>query len=408
MRMMFKAFAKKLFGAKYERLKKTLLVYVIVFWSLHIAEFQIQIAPFILYLMVSTFTAGVMWQALSSEDNAANMKNMFMLPFEGREFVFSYVFALGAYTLLTKTAGLWVVVLAVSSWSSIEILGSILCAVNAILMTVCVYSQRKYWSMSLVWVGVVIAAIFLLWDCAIFLPMIAGNMLLSILFLLGADAYLFYVTDSRSNQAGRRQAGKSNGRYSVCRYLSRYLIAHKNYLINTVAMWGVGCVLPMFLGKMESLFVIPIGFAILSLNTPICILLSCDPALERAVHFLPGQKKAFCIPYCLFIFVCNMVADVIFLCSWQVQIGGVTGNMILVAVFFALQSAVGSVLLEWFYPIRGWKIENDLWHHPRKYIVPAAMLLVAGAVGTIPVIIPILMIMLVMEVIVLLFQCRRC
>ena len=160
-------------------------------------------------------------------------------------------------------------------------------------------------------------------------------------------------------------------------------MGHKNYLINTVAMWGVGCVLPVFLGKIESLSVMPVGFAILSLNTPLCILLSCDPALEQAIRFLPGQKRAFCIPYCLFLFLCNMVADAFFLCSWQLQIGGVTYAMVFVAVFFALQSAVCSVMLEWFCPVRGWKIENDLWHHPRKYIVPAAMLLIAGAVGTI-------------------------
>lgn len=82
--------------------------------------------------------------------------------------------------------------------------------------------------------------------------------------------------------------------------------------------------------------------------------------------------------------------------------------MILAAVFFALQSAVGSVMLEWFCPIQGWKIENDLWHHPRKYIVPAAMLLIAGAVGTIPVMIPVLITLLAIEVIVLLFQCQGC
>ena len=79
-------------------------------------------------------------------------------------------------------------------------------------------------------------------------------------------------------------------------------MAHKNYLVNTAAMWGVACVLPVLLGQMEARFVLPIGFAILSLNTPICILLSCDPALERAVRFLPGQGKTFCVPYCLFIF----------------------------------------------------------------------------------------------------------
>ena len=139
--------------------------------------------------------------------------------------------------------------------------------------------------------------------------------------------------------------------------------------------------LPFFLGALESQSVVPVGGAVLSLNTPLCILLSCDPALERAVRFLPGQKKAFLIPYGLFLFLCNMAVDVIFLCSWQIQMGGITVVMVLEAVCFALLSAAGSVLLEWFYPIRNWKIESDLWHHPRKYVVPAAMLLLAGVVG---------------------------
>lgn len=47
MKMMFKAVAKKLFGAKYEGLKKTMLVWLVVFWGIRIAGLQIQIAPFI-------------------------------------------------------------------------------------------------------------------------------------------------------------------------------------------------------------------------------------------------------------------------------------------------------------------------------------------------------------------------
>lgn len=52
MNMMFKAFAKKLFGEKYERLIKTLLICMIVFSGLRISGFRIQIAPVILYLTV--------------------------------------------------------------------------------------------------------------------------------------------------------------------------------------------------------------------------------------------------------------------------------------------------------------------------------------------------------------------
>ena len=336
MKMSFEVTAKKLFGVKYERLIRTLFLELVAFWGLHISGLRVEIAPFILYLMTVAFSAGVMWQTLSSDGNRANMENMLMLPFEGRTLVFSYVAALGAYTLLTKTAGLLAVFWAVGHWSWTEILGSLLCALAAIVAAACLY------------------------------PLRLGRM----------DAYAFYV-----QPASRGRAVKVYRRCSVRRYLFRYLMAHKNYLVNTAAMWGVACVLPLLLGQMEARFVLPIGFAILSLNTPICILLSCDPALERAVRFLPGQGRAFCVPYCLFIFGCNLAADIVFLCSWQIQLGGIGPLHALTAAAFALLSAVGSVLLEWYFPLRGWKIESDLWHHPRKYIVPAVMLLLAGLVS---------------------------
>jgi len=79
-----------------------------------------------------------------------------------------------------------------------------------------------------------------------------------------------------------------------------------------------------------------------------------------------------------------MSADMIFLCSLQIQNGGVTVFTIITAVCFAILSSISSVLLEWFYPIKSWKIENDLWHHPRKYVVPVVMLLLAAALGTLP------------------------
>jgi len=413
MKGMYRVFARKLFGVKYERLGKTLLVWLLVFYGLYLAGYQVRIAPFILYLMVSSFSAGVMWQALHSRDSADNMQNLLMLPFGEKHFIFSYVAVLGMYTILTKTAGLMAVVLAVCSWSGKELLGSVLCAVNAILMSACMYAESRGRRskgnpapgqllgkpvckiLSVVWVCAVLAGMVLLWDKVFFVPLLTGNILLAVLVLRGADAYSFYAP-----AGGKSRAVRGGRRTFVWRYLFRYLAAHPNYLLNTGVMWIAACVLPAFFSQMGGMgmSVMPIGFAILSLNTPICILLSCDPDLEQAVRFLPGQKKAFCMPYCLFIFLCNMAANTIFLVSWHLTAGGLRTdgmaaggfrswgaaaeiNVILTAVFFALLSAVGSVLMEWFYPVRGWKIESDLWHHPRKYIVPAIMLLLAGILG---------------------------
>lgn len=398
MKMTGKAFAKKLFGARYERLPRTLLMDVIVFWGLYTAGFQVQIAASVRILMINAFTAGVMWQALTSKDNAVELKTMLMLPQQPKEFVFFYVAVLGGYTVLTKTGLLLAVLLAVSAWKPIEMIGMVISMLHAVLMAAAAYCLRKYWYAGGFWAAAIMSAILFLGSRPWFGLLPLANSFVAILILWKADGYVFYRKESeKSHVIKQRKRG------SLWRYFFRYLSCHKNYLLNTAVMWCVALVLPYFFSEMAGLSVIPVGFAILSLNTPICILLSCDRDLEQAVRFLPGQKRRFCIPYCLFIFSCNMAADAIFLCSWQIQNGGITVLVIAGAVFFALQSAVLSVLLEWFYPIRGWKIESDLWHHPRKYVVPVVMLLLAGAVSSCPVPLPVLLGLLAVEIIVLLF-----
>lgn len=398
MKMTSKAFAKKLFGPKYEQLPRPLFIDMIVFWGLYIAGFQVQVAAPVRILMISAFTAGVMWQVLSSKDNITELRHMLMLPHRRREFVFSYVAALGTYTVLTKTGLLFAVLLAVSVWKPVEIMGMIICMIHAVLMAATVYFLRKYWYIGGIWTAAIVAAI-LFWGNRLWLILLLlVNALFAVLILLRADGYDFYQWESKKSHAIRQRKTAS-----LWLYFFRYLGCRKNYLLNTAAMWCAALVMPYFLRKVADLSVFPVGFAILSLNTPICILLSCDRDLEQAVCFLPGQKRHFFIPYCLFIFLCNTAADVIFLLSWQIQNGGVTVLMISGAVFFALQSAVLSVLLERFYPIRDFRIESDLWHHPRKYVVPMVMLLLAAAASVRPVLLPVLLVLLAVEIVALLF-----
>ncbi len=377
MNMMLKAFSKKLFGARYERLAQSLVIALIVYGGLALADFKLLIAPFVLYLTVTSFTAGVMWQALSSKDQADALQNMMMLPFAEQKFVFSYTAALGSYTIFTKTAALFAVLLSVTVWSKAELIGSILCTINAVLMAAALFSWQKNRYAAILWCSALLTAGILLSDSLWFLPMLTANIALAVTLLRHADPYSFY----RQEGSGSRKV-KEHRHCFILLYFFRYLQTHKNYLTNTAIMWCAACFLPLFFRQLDTniLFAVPVAFAILSMNTPVCILLSCDPGLEQAVRFLPCQKKLFCVPYCFFIFLCSMIADAIFLCSLQIQIGGVTVLMIAAAVFFALLSAVLSVLMEWFYPIRGWKIESDLWHHPRKYIVPAVMLFIAALI----------------------------
>ena len=367
--------SKQLFGAKYERIGKSLMSCLILFLAIYMAEIRAAIAPRILYLTATVFSAGIMWQALGSGQNADIFMGLFMLPFGNRSMTFSVVLTFSGYTLITKTFFVLALFFAVHEWSAVQVAVSLLCACNGCFMAAAWYTmtkRKKLLPNVLLWCGVMLLSIFFLQELVIFALIVIVSLLLSTLRLLMTDAYVFYRPVSAKLLIKR--TGRTG---SVLLYLLRYLITNKNYLLNTAGLCVIAVFLPFIFGQFKGMNVMPLGFAILCLNTPICILLSCDPNLEQAIRVLPGQASRFCTRYCLFIFLVNMAVSSVYLVSRQIRHGGVGGIEIITALIIALQSAILSVMLEWLRPIRSWKIENDLCHHPRKYLVPLSMLLIA-------------------------------
>ncbi len=400
-----KALLKQLFGAKYERVVKSLIACLILFLAAHTAGINMKIAPSILFLTATAFSAGAMWQALHSSGNADRMAGLFILPFANRGMTFSFVLAFAGYTLITITFPVLALFFAVHEWSILQIAVALLCACNGCFMAAAWYTmtkKRKLMPFVVLWCVGMLLAIFFVQKVMIFALVVLASLFLSLLRLLTADAYVFYRPAS-----SKLLIRHTKGTGSVLLYLLRYLMTNKNYLMNTAGLCVVGGILPMILGQFEGLNVMPLGFAILCLNTPICILLSCDPGLEQAVRVLPGQAGRFCTRYGLFIFSVNMAVSSVYLAVWQILHGGVGGMDIMATVLIALQSAFLSVLLEWFHPIRSWKIESDLWHHSRKYAVPLIMLLIAGLIGMWTVSIWVLLCIVIAEVLSLPFITRR-
>lgn len=399
-----KALSKQFFGAKYQSAGKSLLAAVILFIAIDAAEFQMEIAPFILYLTSTFFTGGVMWQMLTGKRHMEAMQGMFMLPFDNRSFVFSYVMVLGAHTLITKTLPIWALFFAAASWYPREIAIAVFCGCMACAVTAAGYRmcRKGLIVLPILWAAGILAVILLVRQDAAVLTTGAVSLLAAALYLAFADAYNFY-----SATVSKRAVQHTGHSGSVFVYLTRYLLANKSYLINTVGLCAIACFLPLLFGEFQGLNLFPIGLAILCLNTPICTLLSCDPDLEQAIRVLPGQAGRFCRRYCLFIFIVNGIVAGIYLSSWQIIHGGIGLAHAGTVLLFALQSAILSVILEWKHPIRGWKTESDLWHHPRKYLVPLAMLLMAAFVGIYPLVLGIWSAVLLIECGILLYTTRR-
>ncbi len=399
--IIFQNLGEQLFGAKYERAVNSLIACIILFLAIHTAGIEIEIAPSILLLTATAFSMGIMWQTLNSSGNADRMAGLFMLPFRNREMTFSLVLAL---------------FFAVHEWSVLQIAVSLLCACNscfsaaawytmkneASLQNETLFHRKKFLPVFILWGGAIFAPIFLVRETVIICFIAFISMLISFVRLMKVDPYIFYHPVS-----AKLLIKHTKGTGSIFLYLLRYLITNKNYLLNIAGLCVIAGVMPFLLGQFEGVNVMPLGFVVLCLNTPICILLSCDPGLEQAVRTLPRQAKRFYTNYCFFIFSVNMAVNSVYLISWQIGKGGVNSTEIITALIIALQSAVLSVLLEWFCPVRNWKIENDLWHHPQKYVVPLIMFLVAGLIGMWSINIWVLLCIVIAEVLSLSLVVRR-
>lgn len=389
MKVMMKAFAKQYFGAKYEGIAKSLTICVILFLAVYGTQLKVRIAPSVFYLTSTAFSGGIMAQILLGRRLMETMEGMFVLPFKNRDFVLACVFMLGSHTILTKTLPVWALFLAAGQLDGTEIITGILYGCMACLVTGAMYllwKKRNYW-LPLVWAAGIFTVI--LWPlCREMVALMAvASSLGALLYLRFADAYGFlHKTDPRPSF---RHTG---GRGSVFVYLLRYFTANKSCCLNTLGLCAAAALFPWLFGSVSGISGLPLGFALLCLNTPVCTILSGDPALEQALHILPGQSRRFCRKYGLFISMVNLMIYSIYLCSWQLinggLIGGASGSAAVTALWmalvFAFQSASLSVYLEWAHPIRGWKTESDLWHHPRKYIVPLLMLLAAALTGAWP------------------------
>ena len=353
MKMLINAFAKKLFGVKYERLIKSILLCGIMYLGLHSSGYKLTIAPFFLYITSAFFTFGVMWQALNSKDSAEYIKNLIMMPFSSKSLTLAFIGTLGIYAIFTKTLMVWAIMFAVCEFDITTTLFSVIAAILSILTSTLIYVM-------------------------VYVIKSRHNGAINHSEM---DGYIFY--DAAEAGESKKEMIKSHKSNLICTYLIRYLMAHKNYLINSVIIWGLACIIPTVVktSSNDEIFqkmIFFIGFGLVSINTPLTILVSCDPDLDRGIRCLPSGAISFFVPYGVFLFVNVCIAYTIYIISWSLQIGGITTPHIIIGLILALVNSALSIVMEWFFPLKNWKIESDLWHHPRKYVVPGIIILLAS------------------------------
>lgn len=323
---MLKINMKNFMGAKYERLPRNLVLWAILFAGIHASEIDLMISPTVLYLTTVFLTIGGFIQVLSADTTVESLQGQLMLPEDPIQFYSAVFLTTTLYIFLTKVGTLLIVYLSVNHFYPSNLIGMIAC-----------------------------------------------------FFISGFFIFPFAIhTEKKESSKDIIEHTRDNFIF----YILRYLISNKRYIINTLMIWTFGVLFSLMVGHYLSSNFISFGFVLMCLNTPLGIILSSDKNLYQQIQALPRQTNKVFLPYASFLFVVNIVSCIILLISWQIMIGHFSSIMLLNALLFSISSSLLTVVLEMKFPLLDWKIESDLWHHPRKYIVPVIMMLVAIILST--------------------------
>lgn len=374
MNNMFKVLSPKLFGKKYEKAIKSIIASIIIFFGMREIDYSITMSQKVLLFTNLFFSGTIMLQFFGSEDNARYLKGFFAMPFsDKRTFVLEYASAAGLYTLLTKSIFIFSLIFAFVEFSVCK---AVLLASHFIFVclgSMAVYAclrDKKILSLLLIAVGT--AMCFVLPEGYTAAAVFAAADIILAAVLCMTDPYRFMKY--RSKNAGKKSSVHSN-RFLVTKYILRYILSNKSYMISTLIIIAFISYLAKTMGDMNFKNSSILGMALMSVNTPLAIIVSSSRTLKKKLCSMPDKFRNFYLPYASVLFVFYIISYAILLGVLAVLGTKVTLLSIIAAVLFAVQASAVIIFLEDRYTLQKWSTESDLWHNPRKYVTP--LLLVA-------------------------------
>ena len=375
---MYKLLARKLLGEHYSSALKTVLIAVLIGYGMHGSGVVLPLAQSVLIITAICFSGTIVLQSLASKDNVRCLKGLFAMPHDDRKCLWEYAAAIGAYTLFTKAPLLLALMFAFMKLSLTDIVLFILCFLYALFGGFAAFGLfRRLPAVSLLIAAVPFAVAFLLpQPVPAMLALIVADLAVILVFsLLHLDA--FYVQESSKVQA--KHSSKAP-KLIVPRYIIRYMLSNKSFLVSTLFITGFGCFFAIMMEKQGFPMGCGIGLAFVSLNSPLATVVSSSRSLERKLKALPGKTVNFFVPYAAVVFCFDILIFAVFLTVYSLAGGAIDFRAFIAAGLFAVESAVCTALLEDHFPITKWKAEPDLWRNPRKYILPLILVLEAGLI----------------------------
>lgn len=290
-----------------------------------------------------------------------------------------YAAVMGLHVLFTKALLIYAMIFAFTEIRLLEIVvlfSSFIFVCFSAMLAFAFFQKKKLLSALVVIIAV--AMCFLLSKSPVSATVYLAVSAVYAIALFFVDPYSFMISQSSKNKNKSSKEVKGS-KLLVAKYIFRYITSNKSYLISPAIMLAfVSFMVYQFIdmGFNDGLI---IGLALITFNTPLAIIVSSSKGLHKKLDSMPNKIKSFYLPYGIFVFAFNLVFSVLLIIIASFLGSPINTKTIIAALIFPIQNAIGVVFLENNYPILKWRVETDLWHNPRKYVIPLILVLEAAA-----------------------------
>lgn len=306
------------------------------------------------------------------------VKNYISLPIKHSRFLLGFIISLFLVSFLERIS-LIITVVCLSGTSllvniSMVLAVSILCILINVWMLMLMNRKSKY--------ELVLSVIILL--CSIFtiyfnivvslkLLIIAAYCLVALVNILKNESIYIAITRSSKTLFTRF---KYRGNYFM-----KILMNEKIYIINTVML--IGTIIFLILIKMDNFIIWSFTWTVGAVNTPVLTMLSSDLHLRKHAEMISNRTDGIWKMYMRFITI-YFVSINIFIFALNVLINRdkLIPNIIALVILCIIEPSI-AYLLESKFPLLKWQTKQELWKHPRKYIISITVFFIMTIIGMI-------------------------
>lgn len=306
------------------------------------------------------------------------VKNYISLPITRSRFLLGFIISLFFVSFLERIS-LIIIVVCLSGTNllvniSMVIIVSILCILLNVWMLMLINRRNKLELVLLV--IVLLCSIFTFYfNMIVFLKLliIAGCCLVALVNILKKES--IYIAIIRSSRTLLTRF-KSRGNYFI-----NILMNEKIYIINTAML--IGTIIFLIVIKMDNYIIWSFTWTVGAVNTPVLTMLSSDLHLRKHAEMISDRTDGIWKMYMRFIIIYFVSINIfIFALNVLVDRDKLIPNIIALVILCIIEPLI-AYLLEIKFPLLKWQTKQDLWKHPRKYIISITVFFIMTIIGII-------------------------